>query len=42
LVRNNKLYNLGFKKLLSTTDNIRAEKGLKKIGYKEDNWMDIT
>ena len=41
LVRNNRFYNLGYKKLLCITDNIRAEKGLKKIGYKEDNWMNI-
>ena len=32
---------MGYKKLLCITDNIRAEKGLKKIGYKEDNWMNI-
>jgi len=41
LVRNDRLHTLGYEKLLCVTDNIRAEKGLKKIGYKEDNWMDI-
>jgi len=41
LVRNNKLYNLGYEKLLCVTDNVRAEWGLKKIGYKEDNWLNI-
>ena len=41
LVRNDKLYNLGYEKLLCVTDNVRAEWGLKKIGYKEDNWLNI-
>jgi len=41
LVRNNRFYTLGYKKLLCVTDNIRAEKSLKRIGYIEDNWMDI-
>ena len=41
LVRNDRLYNLGYEKLLCVTDNIRAEKGLKKIGYVDDNWLNI-
>jgi hypothetical protein len=41
LVRNNKLYNLGFKKLLCTTEDKYAEKALKKIGYVDDNWLNI-
>ena len=41
LVRNDRLYNLGYEKLLCVTDNICAEKGLKRIGYKDDNWLNI-
>ena len=41
LFRNNLFYNLGFRKTLCVTDNIRAEKSLKKIGYENDNWLDI-
>jgi 7-cyano-7-deazaguanine synthase len=41
LIRNDKLYSLGYKKLLCTTDNVQAEKALKKIGYVDDNWLNI-
>ena len=41
-IRNNLFYNSGFRKTLCLTDNIRAEKALKKIGYKNDNWLGIT
>jgi len=41
LVRNDKLCSLGYKKLLCTTDNVRAERALKKIGYVDDNWLNI-
>ncbi len=42
LFRNNLFYNLGFRKTLCVTDNIRAENALKKIGYKNDNWLGLT
>tara|TARA_A100001391_G_scaffold88473_1_gene58538 strand:- start:227 stop:1426 length:1200 start_codon:yes stop_codon:yes gene_type:complete len=42
LVRNNLFYDSGFRKTLCVTDNIRAERGLKKIGYKNDNWLGYT
>ena len=42
LIRNNLFYDSGFRKTLCVTDNIRAERGLKKIGYKNDNWLGIT
>ena len=41
LVRNDRLYNLGYEKLLCTTDNVRAEKAMKKIGYVKDTWTEI-
>ena len=41
LIRNDRLYNLGYKKLLCVTDNPQAEKALKKIGYVDDNWKDV-
>ena len=41
LIRNDRLYNLGYKKLLCVTDNPQAEKALKKIGYVDDNWKNV-
>jgi len=41
LIRNNTFYDLGYRKTLCMTDNPRAEKALRKVGYVNDNWKNV-